>query len=337
MIKVGIVGATGYGGRELLRLLGGHPEIQLVAAASTSVAGKPLAQELPAFQKIFDLDFETFDADELAKRCDVVFVGVPGKASMTPVAALRTAGARVIDIGPDFRLKNTDDFNRYYGAKHTATVLLEESVYGLVPWYRDKLADAQLAAVPGCYPISALLPLRPLIEAPLGNTPVIIDSISGISGAGKTPSEGFHYPEMNENMKAYKLGVHQHTPEIEQELLHKLQVQFTPHIAPLTRGILTTITLRPEKLFDPAPYYDCYTDEPFVRVLGADRLPEIRYVRASNFCDFGWYVDERTGNLLIISAIDNLMGGTAGMAVQCMNIMFGLDETTGLRWGGMAP
>lgn len=337
MIKIGIVGATGYGGRELLRLLGGHPDAHLIAVASTSVAGDPLAKELPAFRKIFDLDFESFDADALAKKCDVVFVGVPGKASMAPVAALREAGARVIDIGPDFRLKDTDAFKQYYGTEHTAAGFLKESVYGLVPWYRDKLADAQLVAVPGCYPISVLLPLRPLLDAPLSNIPVVIDSISGISGAGKTPSEAFHFPEMNENLKAYKLGVHQHVPEIEQELLHKMTVQFTPHVAPLTRGILTTITLRPEQAFDPACYYERYVDEPFVRVLGAGSLPEIRYVRASNFCDFGWHFDKRTGNLLIVSAIDNLMGGTAGMAIQCMNIMFGLDETTGLRWGGMAP
>ena len=337
MIKIGIVGATGYGGRELLRLLFAHPEAQLVAAASTSVADKSLAEELPAFTKLVTLDFETFDAASLARRCDVVFVGVPGKASMAPVAALREAGARVIDIGPDFRLKDTDAFSNYYGVSHGAAHLLEESVYGLVPWYRDQLRNASLVAVPGCYPISAIMPLRPLIDAQRSDVPVVIDSISGISGAGKTPSEAFHFPEMNENLKAYKLAVHQHTPEIEQELLGKMTVQFTPHVAPLTRGILTTITLRPETLFDPAPLYACYAEEPFVRVLGEGRLPEIRYVRATNFCDFGWVRDERTGNLLIVSAIDNLMGGTAGMAVQCMNLMFGLEETTGLRWGGMAP
>ncbi len=337
MIKIGIVGATGYGGRELLRLLGGHPNAQLVAAASTSVAGEPLPDTLPAFRKIHELNFESFDADALARTCDVVFVGVPGKASMAPVAALRAAGARVIDIGSDFRLKDISAFEQYYKAEHTAAHLLEEAVYGLVPWYRDALADAQLVAVPGCYPISALLPLRPLIEAPVSSLPVVIDSISGISGAGRTPSEAFHFPEMNENLKAYKLAVHQHIPEIEQELLHKMTVQFTPHVAPLTRGILTTITLRPDAPFDPAAYYECYQAEPFVRVLGAGTLPEVRYVRATNFCDFGWTLDTRTGNLIIVSAIDNLMGGTAGMAVQCMNIMFGLDESTGLRWGGMAP
>lgn len=337
MIKVGVVGATGYGGRELLRLLTGHPEVQLVAAASTSVAGKAIAEELPAFRNLIDIEFESFDADSLKARCDVVFVGVPGKASMKPVAALRAAGVRVIDIGPDFRLRNTQAFSRYYGAEHTAAHLLEESVYGLVPWYRDTLKEAQLVAVPGCYPISAILPLRPLLDAFSSDVPVVIDSISGISGAGKTPSEAFHFPEMNENLKAYKLTVHQHTPEIEQELLDKVTVQFTPHVAPLTRGILTTITVRPGRLFDPAPLYACYEQEPFIRVLGEGRMPEIRYVRGSNFCDFGWVRDERTGNLLIVSAIDNLMGGTAGMAVQCLNLMFGWDETTGLRWGGMAP
>lgn len=337
MINIGIVGATGYGGRELLRLLIGHPQARLVAVASTSAADKSLGQELPAFDKLIDLKFELFDAPALARRCDVVLVGVPGKASMAPVAALREAGARVIDIGPDFRLKDTSAFHRYYGTGHTAAHLLEESVYGLAPWYRDQLRDAKLVAVPGCYPISAILPLRPLMEADISDNPVVIDSISGISGAGKTPSEAFHFPEMNENLKAYKLGIHQHTPEIEQELLHKVTVQFTPHVAPLTRGILTTITVRPQHLFDPAPFYARYSEEPFIRVLGEGRLPEIRYVRASNFCDFGWVRDERTGNLLIVSAIDNLMGGTAGMAVQCMNLMFGLDETTGLRWGGMAP
>ncbi len=337
MIRVGIVGATGYGGRELLRLLAGHPDAQLVAVASTSVAGKALADELPAFKNLVDLEFERFDAQTLRDRCDVVFVAVPGKASMEPVAALREAGCRVIDIGPDFRLKDTHAFSRYYGVEHTAAHLLEEAVYGLVPWYREELGKAQLVAVPGCYPISIILPLRPLLAMSLSGIPVVVDSISGISGAGKTPTEAFHFPEMNENLKAYKLASHQHIPEIEQELLHKMMVQFTPHVAPLTRGILTTITLRPENCFNPESLYACYNKEPFIRVLGEGRLPEIRYVRGSNFCDFGWVTDERTGNLLIVSAIDNLMGGTAGMAIQCMNCMFGLDETTGLRWGGMAP
>ena len=337
MIRVGIVGATGYGGRELLRLLLAHPGVEVVAVASTSASGEAVGEVLPAFRKLCGLHFETFDADSLAARCDAVFVGVPGGQSMAPVAALRAAGARVLDIGADFRLKDPAQWLQYYKKEHTAAGLLPESVYGLVPFYREALRDARLVAVPGCYPISLIVPLRPLLDAPLGATPIVADSVSGISGAGRTLNEAFHYPEMNENLKAYKLGVHQHVPEIEQELLNRVTVQFTPHVAPLTRGILSTITVRPEREFDPAPYYAAYADEPFVRVLGPGALPEVKHVRASNYCDFGWHHDRRTGNLLIVSAIDNLVGGTAGMALQCLNVMFGLDESEGLRFGGMTP
>ncbi len=337
MIRVGIVGATGYGGRELLRLLLAHPEVQVTALASTSVAGQRLDDVLPAFRKLSSLRFEAFDAKALKAACDVVFVGVPSKESMEPVAELRAEGVRVIDIGPDFRLKNASAYHEYYKARHTVPDLLAESVYGLPPHHRAALKDAQLVAVPGCYPITIIMPLRPLLDAPLSDVPVVADAISGISGAGRGLNEAFHFPEMNENLKAYKLGNHQHIPEIEQELLHKLTIQFTPHVAPITRGILTTITVRPTVDFDPAPYYAAYENEPFVRVLGEGTLPEVKHVRASNFCDIGWVRDKRTGNLLIVSAIDNLMGGTAGMAVQCLNLMYGINETTGLTHGGMTP
>ncbi len=338
MIRAGIVGATGYGGRELLRLLTAHSGVKLAALASTSVSGETLDEALPAFRKMHDLSFETFDAQALAAKCDVVFVGVPGRLSMEPVAALRAAGVRVVDIGADFRLKDTAAYAKYYKADHTAAHLLPEAVYGHVPWYREQLRGANLVAVPGCYPISILTPVRPLLDAPLApGLPIVADSISGISGAGRSTSEAFHFPEMNENLKAYKIGNHQHIPEIEQELGFRALVQFTPHVAPITRGILTTITLRPGQMFDPAPYFARYAAEPFVRVLGPGVLPDVKYVRGSNFCDFGWVADGRTGNLVIVSAIDNLVGGTAGMALQCMNLMFGLDETEGLRYGGMAP
>jgi N-acetyl-gamma-glutamyl-phosphate reductase len=172
-------------------------------------------------------------------------------------------------------------------------------------------------------------------------TPIVADAISGISGAGRSLSDAFHFPEMNENLKAYKLGAHQHTPEIEQELDNRVLIQFTPHVAPLTRGILTTLTVRPARPEsagrEAAECYRCYSDEPFVRVLGEGVLGEVKNVRASNYCDFGWVMDDRTGNLLVVSAIDNLVGGTAGMAVQCMNIMFGFGERTGLNFGGMCP
>ena len=337
MIRVGIVGATGYGGRELIRLLAMHPETELVAAASTSVAGQRLADVLPAFRKLTDVVFETFDAEALAKQCDAVFIAVPGRESMPIGSELRKAGARVLDLGGDFRLKDQQAFAKFYKTEHTAAHLLDECVYGLASWYRDALKTAQLVSVPGCYPISVVLPLRPLLDHTKTEVPIVVDSISGISGAGRTPSEAYHFPEMNENLKAYKLGVHQHIPEIEQEIGHKAMVQFTPHVAPLTRGILSTITFRPAGPVDVAKALRCYDIEPFVRVLPEGELPEVRFVRGSNFCDIGWVMDERTGNLLIVSAIDNMMGGTAGMALQCLNIMFGLDETTGLTYGGMVP
>lgn len=337
MIRVGIVGATGYGGRELIRLLLAHPEVEITALASTSVAGETAGEVLPAFRGLLDLAFEPFHAASLSERCDVVYMAVPSKESMEPAAELIAEGARVIDIGPDFRLKDARLFERYYGTKHRVPDLLQESVYGMPAYYRHELATARLVAVPGCYPISIITALRPLLDAPVSNIPVVIDSISGASGAGRGLAEAMHFSELNENVRAYKLANHQHIPEIEQELLGRHVVQFTPHVGPYTRGILTTITLRPESLFDPTPYFACYDEEPFVRVLGEGVYPEVKHVRASNYCDVGWQRDARTGNLLLVSAVDNLMGGTAGMAIQCMNIMFGLEESTGLRFGGMTP
>jgi len=337
LIRVGIVGATGYGGRELLRLLVAHPEVELTAIASTSVAGERLDAVLPAFRGTCALVFEPFDAAALAARCDVVYLGVPSKLSAEPGEALRNAGVRVIDIGPDFRLKSLESFKAYYGIDHPAPARLNEAVYGLVPANREAIRTADLVAVPGCYPISVLIPLWPLRNAGIDAVPVVATCMSGISGAGRTPNDRLHFPEMNENAWAYKLGVHQHVPEIEQALEHRLTVQFTPHVIPVTRGIHTTIVARPAEQLDPGALFAAYDDEPFIRVLGEGATPELAHVRASNFCDFGWYWDERTKNLMLISAIDNLVGGTAGMAIQCMNLMFGLDERAGIPGVGMTP
>ncbi len=336
MIKVGMVGALGYGGREFMRLLCVHPEAELVAAVEVE-GGKRLDEALPAFGKISDLVFETFDAKALAEKCDVVFIAVPGNVSMDLVAKLREAGARVMDLGSDFRIKDIEVFSKYYNTEHKCPELVEESVYGLVSAYRDEIKDAQLVAVPGCFPISVITPLRPLVSAAQPTVPIVVDAITGVSGAGRSPNEVFHFPNMNENIKAYRLAIHQHTPEIEQELGGEVMVQFTPHVAPLTRGILSTITVRPTKEIDVAGILSCYDSEPFVRVLPEGQIPDINHVRSSNFCDIGWVMDERTGNLLLVSAIDNLVGGTAGMGVQCLNVAFGLDEKTGLNFPGMAP
>jgi N-acetyl-gamma-glutamyl-phosphate reductase len=314
-----------------------HTDAKLVAVASESAAGRRLDAVVPGFRKITDVTCEPFDAESLAKRCDAVFMAVPGTKSMGLGKALHRAGARVLDLGPDFRLKDPAVFAQYYKVKHAAPDLLDEAVYGLVPFYRQAIRAARLVAVPGCYPIGALLPLVPLLDAIRTDIPVVVDSISGISGAGRTLAEAYHFPEMNENLKAYRVGTHQHMPEIEQELSHKVLVQFTPHVAPLTRGILSTLTIRVDEPPDVARRFARYEQEPFVRVLSEEEFPEVKYVRGSNFCDMGWVMDRRTGNLVIVTAIDNLMGGTAGMAIQCLNLMFGLDERTGLGCGGMAP
>lgn len=336
MIKVGLVGAIGFAGREFLRLLMAHPEAELVAAVEVE-GGKRLDEVLPAFRKMTDVVLETFDAESLAKRCDVVFMGLPGTVSMDIGAALRKAGARVMDLGSDFRIKDLNAFTQYYKVTHKCPELVQESVYGLVPWYRDAIRDAQLVAVPGCFPISVITPLRPIVEAAAPEVPIVVNSVTGVSGGGRNPNEVFHFPNMNENLKAYKLAVHQHTPEIEQEIGGKYLVQFTPAVAPLTRGIMSCITLRPSREIDLETLYRCYDREPFVRVLPEGTIPDINHVRASNFCDIGWVRDERTGNILIVSCIDNLVGGTAGMGIQCMNVAFGLDERTGLNYPGMAP
>ena len=336
MVKVGMVGAIGYAGREFLRLMCMHPEAEIVAAVEVE-GGKRLDEVLPAFRKTTDVVLETFDAESLAKRCDVVFMALPGNVSMDLGKALRKAGARVMDLGSDFRIKDLAAFSKYYRKEHTCPELVAESVYGLVPWYRDSIRDAELVAVPGCFPISVILPLRPLLEAAAPEVPVVVNAITGVSGGGRNPNDVFHFPAMNENVKPYKLAIHQHTPEIEQEVLYGAQVQFTPHVAPLTRGIISTIVLRTSRPIDVAGLYACYENEPFVRVLPEGQIPDINHVRGSNFCDIGWCMDERTGNLLIVGAIDNLVGGTAGMGVQCLNVAFGLDERTGLNYPGMAP
>ncbi len=336
MIRVGLVGAIGYGGREFMRLLASHPEAKLVAAAEVE-SGKRLDEVLPAFRKVYDLTLEPFDPEALAKKCDVIYIAVPGTKSMLLGAQLRAAGARVMDLGSDFRLKDPAQYVKYYKAEYTHPELVQEAVYGHVPYYRDQLRDAQLVAVPGCFPISVITPLRPLVEAAAPEIPVVVNAISGVSGAGRALAEVFHFPNMNENVKAYKLAVHQHVPEIEQELGGKTTVQFTPHVGPYTRGILSTIVLRPSKSIDVAALYQRYDNEPFIRVLPKGLMPDLTHVRGSNFCDLGWVEDERTGNLLIVSVIDNLVGGTAGMGIQCLNVAFGLDERTGLNFPGMAP
>ena len=344
MIRAGVIGAVGYAGRELIRLLGIHPEAELVAAIELE-SGKSLGEVMPALAKTTSVKLETFDAERLAEQCDVVFMALHGGTSMDFIPPLRQAGVKVIDMGPDFRLKNTADFKKYYGMEHRAPELLDEAVYGLAPYYRDQIATTSLVAVPGCYVMSVLFPVRPLVDGISRDFPVIVDAISGLSGAGRALHEVFHFPEMNENVRAYKLGVHQHTPEIEQEL-HQLAgekffISFTPHLLPVKRGILSTMYATLKKKTTEAKLRDLYASfyagEKFVRICPAGVYPNISSVCGSNFCDIGLTVDLRTGRVIIISAIDNLIKGTAGQAVQNMNLVCGLPEDSGLGTPPLYP
>jgi len=347
VIKVGIVGPTGYGGRELVRILSCHPEVQIEALASHTIAGKHFSSVVGAFRSVADVVCEEFDAGSLAERCDAVFVAVPSTQSGPFVKALHAAGAKfVLDTGPDFRLKDAGTFAQCYGAEHPAPELLAGSVYGLAETNREAVKGAKIVAVPGCYPIGLILAVAPLLEEEgLAGSPLIVNAVSGISGAGRSLNEDFHFPEANENARAYKVAVHQHTPEMEQEIARiagrDVQVIFVPHTVPMTRGIITTVTVPLEKALDQggleALYDDFYADEPFVRVLPSGKLPETKNVRGSNFCDVAVTYDPRTNRAIAVSAIDNLTKGTAGQAVQDMNILFGLDETCGLWWGAVSP
>ncbi len=330
-----------------MRILSCHPEVHIEALASHSTAGEQFSSTVGAFRSIADVMCEGFDAASLAERCDAVFVAVPATQSGPLVKALHGAGAKfMLDTGPDFRLKDAKTFAQYYGVEHPAPELLVDSVYGLAETNREAIKGARIVAVPGCYPIGLILAVAPLLkEDDLVGSPLIVNSLSGISGAGRSLSEDFHFPEANENARAYKVAVHQHTPEMEQEIGRiagrDIRVVFVPHTVPMTRGIITTATVPLEKALDQdgleTLYNDFYADERFVRVLPRGKLPETKDVRGSNFCDVAVKCDPRTGRAIAVSAIDNLTKGTAGQAVQDMNILFGLEETCGLWWGAMSP
>jgi N-acetyl-gamma-glutamyl-phosphate reductase len=265
---------------------------------------------------------------------------------MTVGAELVERGVRVLDLSADFRLKDPAAYSTWYGFDHTAPALLSEAVYGLPELHREAIAAARLVAVPGCYPTSTILGLAPLLAAGLADTEsIVVDSISGVSGAGRKPELPTHYSEVNESLKAYGVAKHRHTPEIEQELSgvagRPVRVTFTPHLAPLTRGILTTITARLVRSQATAEllavYRGFYRERPFVRVLDEGRLPETKHVLHSNLCDIGLVSDARTGRVIVVSAIDNLAKGASGQAVQCFNLMAGLDERAGLWIPGLFP
>jgi N-acetyl-gamma-glutamyl-phosphate reductase len=325
-IRVAIAGATGFAGQELVKLLVRHPVARLTVAMS-SAAGSP-TRHIPALTRIWDDPIVPLDLERLCADADVVFLALPEAASAEVGAALVARGLRVIDLSGAFRLRDDQARHRHYPA--TAT-LPEGTIYGLAEHDRRGFRDARLISCPGCYPTAALIALQPLAAAGLLVGPVIVDAKSGISGAGKTPSDRTHFSENHGSVAAYGLFSHRHTPEIEQELGHA--VTFVPHLVPLDRGILETIygTLAAgtKEADVSAALHAAYADAPFVRLVGS-HLPEVKHVAHTNFCDVGWKVDEHTGRIILISCLDNLVKGAAGQAIQNFNLAVGLDERTGL-------
>ncbi len=339
MHRIAVVGASGYTGVELLRLLSRHPEVQLVCVTSRQHAGQKVTDVFPSLQGSLELTFTDVDPAVLAQQADLVFTAVPHQTAMGMIPQLLDAGCRVVDLSADFRIKDVSVYEDWY-QPHTAAELLAEAVYGLPELYRDQVPAARLVANPGCYPTSIALALAPLLEQELIDpTTIIVDSKSGTSGAGRAAKVDTLFCEVNEGFKAYGLPRHRHTPEIEQTLTalakRAVTISFTPHLLPVNRGILSTCYASTKGAITLDAVHEVYAaryaDEPFVRVLPKGALPNVAQVNGSNFCDIGLVVDDRTGRVVVVSTIDNLVKGAAGQAVQNMNLMLGLKENAGLQ------
>jgi N-acetyl-gamma-glutamyl-phosphate reductase len=346
MIKVGIVGATGYTGAELVRILSRHPEVELAVLTSRSYEGEEMAGVFPHLTGFTDLKLVPFQKEKLALECDVVFTALPHGYTASMAGEVLAKGKKLIDLGADFRFRDARVYEEWYGVKHEAPALLAEAVYGLPELYRQQLKGARLTANPGCYPTASLLGLAPLVRAgAIVPENIIIDAKSGVSGAGRKLNLRVHYAEVNENLQAYNVGRHRHTPEIEQELSAaagtELRISFTPHLVPQTRGILATIYTEMKTVITTAALLDIYRDfyrhEPFVQVLPEGNFPQTKSVAGSNYVHLGAVADPRTGRAVILAALDNLVKGASGQAVQNLNLMFGLAETTGLEFPGLFP
>ncbi len=346
MLKVAILGGSGYTGSELLRLLQRHPQVNVTAATSERFSGSLISDQFLNLRDT-NLRFEALRLKSLAKKAELFFLCLPHKTSQEVVAFLNKAGKKIIDLSADYRLKNARVYTKWYNTPHMYPTLLKKAVYGFPEIYRDKIRQATIVANPGCYPTSAILGLAPIMGKGFINVDsIIIDSKSGVSGAGRNPAQPFMFSEVNESVKAYAVTTHRHKPEIEQEISFlskkKTKIIFTPHLIPMDRGILSTIYVRlsasggKEKInlsYVQKIYHDFYAKEPFVRVLKNGAYPTTKAVKGSNFCDLSVFLDKHNNMeqaLIIVSAIDNLIKGASGQAVQNMNIMCGFDETAGL-------
>lgn len=344
MLKVGIVGASGYSGGELLRLLARHPNVKIQAIASRTHIGQGLGEIFPSLN-LPDLPLK-FVGPEDMDGCDLVFLAVPHGVASGMAQKLVNAGQKVIDIGADFRIKDLDLYKEWYKVEHGAPELMAEAVYGLPEIHRAEIKAAKVIGNPGCYPTSVILALAPLLKVGWAqHDSIVINSLSGVSGAGKQEGPRYHFPHCDGNLMAYGVGTHRHVPEIEQELSllagSKLTISFTPHLVPTIRGILSTITVgleggaSLEKLID--LYKQFYAKEYFIRVLEAGNLPQTKNVLGSNFCDLGIAYDPRVKKAVIVAAIDNLGKGAASQAIQNMNIMAGWPEELGINQPAIYP
>lgn len=338
--KVAVLGASGYAGGELIRLIKNHREIELTLVTSQQHAGKTLSEVFPHLHddKLVCVPLEI---KKITDKAELFFLALPHKTSQEIAASLSDAGKIIIDLSADYRLKNVKVYEKWYDTPHNYPDLLRKAVYGLPELYRDCIKQTRIVANPGCYPTSAILGLGPLIDKKnIDEDSIIIDSKSGISGAGRKPSLPLMYSEVNDSLRAYSIATHRHTPEIEQALSKiaskRIKVSFTPHVIPMDRGILSTIYVPTDKKKMPLTrvrsiYEKFYHDEPFVRVLKDGQYPTTKAVRGTNYCDIGLFYDKRRGILIIVSVIDNLIKGASGQALQNMNIIYGFDEQTGLN------
>ncbi|WP_305043056.1 N-acetyl-gamma-glutamyl-phosphate reductase [Geoalkalibacter sp.] len=338
MVKVAIVGASGYTGVELLRLLHAHPSVEITCVTSRQNAGEDIAAVFPSLQGAITQVCDAVDVELVCAKADFVFTALPHQTAMAVVPSFLQAGKRVVDLSADYRLRDVAVYEQWYQA-HTSPELLAEAVYGLPEINREQIVTARLVANPGCYPTSVALALKPLLEKNLVDTSTLVaDAKSGTSGAGRSAKLGSLFCEVNEGFKAYGVANHRHTPEIEQTLSQvagaPIRLTFTPHLLPINRGILSTCYGQLQAALSAADlhqlYRDTYAAEPFVRVLPDGVYPNVAYVRGSNFCDLNLAVDARTGRVIVMAAIDNLVKGAAGQALQNMNLMLGFEEGLGL-------
>lgn len=341
--KVAVLGASGYTGSDLLRLLLVHPNVEITHLTAEKHAGKMISDVFPHLKGFLDLELKPLKPKSIPKDIDIVFAALPHGTSAKVIKELYERDIKIIDLGADFRLSNKN-YKKWYG-EHPCPELIKKAVYGITELNRHKVKKAKLVANPGCYPTSSILGLAPLLINKIADhASIIIDSKSGVSGAGRSPSLDYHYSEVNEGMKAYKVGEHRHMPEIEEALSNysglKVIVSFTPHLIPMDRGILSTIyvnlnkSLTTKKLID--IYNEHYKDERFVRISPENVYPSTNQVRGSNYCDIGVKVNSNN-TAVIVSVIDNLVKGASGQAVQNMNVMMGYEETTGLEMSPVFP